>query len=160
MGGHSCGPAHPADAPTRQGAAASARRFVQEGSAIPVSSQSASSPRPADAPTQQGSPVPIDQHRPFVLVELFAGLCSASFACERLGIKPTAAFASEIDEDAITVMTANFPITRPLGSVEDLAGDLIDQLAAQYPDAVWAVCGGPPCVGVSMLNRKRKGAYA
>jgi DNA (cytosine-5)-methyltransferase 3A len=82
------------------------------------------------------------------VLSLFDGMSCGQQALNRLGIKPTNYFASEIDKYAIQVTMANFPNTIQLGSVT-----LVD--VSKLPK-IDLLIGGSPCTDFS-FSGKRKG---
>jgi len=82
------------------------------------------------------------------VLSLFNGMGCIWLALDKLGIKVTARYSSEVDKYAIQVNDANYPDTIQLGDVRNVKGsDLgyIDLLA-----------GGSPCQSFSFAG-KRKG---
>jgi site-specific DNA-cytosine methylase len=55
------------------------------------------------------------------VLSLFDGMSCGQLALDKLGIKPTNYFASEIDKFAIQVAKKNFPNTIHLGDVTQVA---------------------------------------
>lgn len=82
------------------------------------------------------------------VLSLFDGLSCGQIALNRIGIKPTNYYASELDKYAITVTQANYPDTKQLGDVTkwqewDLDWSSIDLLI-----------GGSPCQGFSFAGKQ------
>lgn len=84
----------------------------------------------------------------FNVLSLFDGCSGGQQALERLGIKPTKYYASEIDKYAIQVTMANYPNTIQLGSVINVDVSKLDKIDF--------LCGGSPCQSFSFAG-KRKG---
>ena len=93
-----------------------------------------------------------------VLLELMGGVLPASHILREWGITPVATYFSEIDEGAIRVAKKEFPEATNLGPVQDIDTPLLDKVLGEHPERTRVLaCAGPPCVGVSKLNRFRKG---
>ena len=82
------------------------------------------------------------------VLSLFDGMSCCQIALERVGIKVSKYYASEIDKYAIAVTQANYPDTIQLGSVVD-----IDCSKLEHIDLL---AGGSPCQSFSFAG-KRKG---
>jgi len=82
------------------------------------------------------------------VLSLFDGMSCCQIALERVGIKVSKYYASEIDKYAIQVTQANYPDTIQLGSVVD-----IDCSKLEHIDLL---AGGSPCQSFSFAG-KRKG---
>jgi DNA (cytosine-5)-methyltransferase 3A len=61
-------------------------------------------------------------------------------------------WASEIDENAIKIHKKNYPSSIFLGDVKDISGAVLDNIGA-----VDLLCGGSPCVDLSIAKKERKG---
>jgi DNA-cytosine methyltransferase len=82
------------------------------------------------------------------VLSLFDGMSCGQISLNRIGIKPTKYYASELDKHAIKVTQANYPNTVQLGDVTqwrewDINWDSIDLLI-----------GGSPCQGFSFAGKQ------
>ena len=93
-----------------------------------------------------------------VLVELFSGLLPGSLAADNLNIPVAATFFSEIDEAAVQVASVQHPDAVPLGPIQDISTATIQNIIDSFPQALFAILGGPPCQDVSLLSGNRAGA--
>lgn len=80
------------------------------------------------------------------VLSLFDGLGGLRIALDRLGITPSAYYASEIDKHAMQVSGANYPDIIQLGSVTDWKGwnidySEIDLVTGGFPCQSWSVAG-------------------
>jgi len=82
------------------------------------------------------------------VLSLFDGMSCCQIALNRLGIKPTVYYASEVDKHAIKVTMANWPETIQLGDVRNVD---VSQLGK-----IDLLAGGSPCQSFSFAG-KRKG---
>lgn len=80
------------------------------------------------------------------VLSLFDGMSCGQIALNRLGIKYTNYYASEIDKHAIKVTQANYPNTIQLGDVTKI-------VAADLPQ-VDLLIGGSPCQGFSFAGKQ------
>ena len=90
------------------------------------------------------------------VLSLFDGMSCGQIALDKLGIKPTNYFASEIDKFAIQVAKKNFPNTIHLGDVTKLqtSGDhLLDEFECGHK--IDLLIGGSPCQGFSYANTSK-----
>jgi DNA (cytosine-5)-methyltransferase 3A len=90
----------------------------------------------------------INNSKQLVVCSLFDGMSCFQLALNKLGIKPTKYFASEIDKYAIGVTMANFPNTIQIGDVRNIKGSDLG--------FVDIIAGGSPCQNFS-FSGKRKG---
>ncbi len=89
------------------------------------------------------------------VLSLFDGMSCGQIALDKLGIKPTNYFASEIDKFAIQVAKKNFPETIHLGDVTKLqtSGDhLLDEFECGHK--IDLLIGGSPCQGFSYSGKR------
>ena len=93
-----------------------------------------------------------------VLVELFAGLLTASFVAQDLNLPVTATYFSETEAAALKVASVQFPEAKCLGAVQEITKDTASDIVAAHPGALFCIVGGPPCQDVSKLNPSRAGA--
>jgi DNA (cytosine-5)-methyltransferase 3A len=80
------------------------------------------------------------------ILSLFDGMSCGQIALNRLGIKYTNYFASEIDTHAIKVTKHNYPDTKHLGSVIDVDGYSLPQIDILF--------GGSPCTSFSFAGKR------
>ena len=83
-----------------------------------------------------------------VVLSIFDGMSCLQLALNRIGIKPTKYFASEVDKYSMQVTMANFPDTIQLGDVRNVKGSDLG-----FVDLIG---GGSPCQSFSFAG-KRKG---
>ena len=89
------------------------------------------------------------------VLSLFDGMSCGQIALDKLGIKPTNYFASEIDKFAIQTAKKNFPETIHLGDVTQLqtSGDhLLDEFECGHK--IDLLIGGSPCQGFSYSGKR------
>ena len=89
------------------------------------------------------------------VLSLFDGMSCGQIALDKLGIKPTNYFASEIDKFAIQTAKKNFPDTIHLGDVTKLqtSGDhLLDEFECGHKIDI--LLGGSPCQGFSFSGKR------
>ena len=89
------------------------------------------------------------------VLSLFDGMSCGQIALDRLGIKPTNYFASEIDKFAIQTAKKNFPDTIHLGDVTKIqtSGDhLLDEFECGHK--IDLLIGGSPCQGFSYSGKR------
>ena len=65
---------------------------------------------------------------------------------------------SEIDEAAVQVASVQHPDAVPLGPIQDISTATIQNIIDSFPQALFAILGGPPCQDVSLLSGNRAGA--
>jgi len=80
------------------------------------------------------------------VLSLFDGMSCGQIALNRIGIKPSIYYASEIDKYAIKVTQANYPSTIQLGDIKkwqewDIDWDSIDLVTGGFPCQAWSVAG-------------------
>ena len=80
------------------------------------------------------------------VLSLFDGMSCGRIALERMGITPSAYYASEIDKYAIQVARANSPDTIHVGDVTKLKD-------TDFKD-IDLLLGGSPCQGFSFAGRQ------
>ena len=80
------------------------------------------------------------------VLSLFDGMSCGRIALERMGITPSAYYASEIDKYAIQVAKANYPDTIHVGDVTKLKD-------TDFKD-IDLLLGGSPCQGFSFAGRQ------
>lgn len=80
------------------------------------------------------------------VLSLFDGMSCGQIALNRLGIKYTNYFASEIDKHAIKVTQENFPNTIQIGSVIEIKGASLPKIDL--------LIGGSPCQGFSFAGKQ------
>lgn len=85
------------------------------------------------------------------VLSLFDGISCGQLALQRVGIKPTVYYASEIDESAIAITQRNFPTTVQLGNVTNVSGMVRSNLIRT--GGVDLLIGGSPCQGFSNLGK-------
>lgn len=78
------------------------------------------------------------------VLSLFDGISVARLALDRIGITPTAYYASEIDKRAIAVSGANWPDIIQLGDVCGVTADQVGQIELMI--------FGSPCTDLSSMN--------
>ena len=83
------------------------------------------------------------------VLSLFDGIGTGRLALERAGIKVDNYFASEIEQDAITVAKTNFPDIIELGDINKYYEWELPQIDM--------VIGGSPCQNLSNCNRYKEG---
>ena len=89
------------------------------------------------------------------VLSLFDGMSCGQIALDKLGIKPTNYFASEIDKFAIQTAKKNFPNTIHLGDVTKIqtSGDhLLDEFECGHK--IDLLIGGSPCQGFSYSGKR------
>ena len=89
------------------------------------------------------------------VLSLFDGMSCGQIALDKLGIKPTNYFASEIDKFAIQTAKKNFPDTIHLGDVTKIqtSGDhLLDEFECGHK--IDLLIGGSPCQGFSYSGKR------
>lgn len=82
------------------------------------------------------------------VLSLFDGMSSGQIALNRIGIKPEAYYASEVDKHAIKVTMANYPDTIQLGDVTKWREWEIDWASIDL------LIGGSPCQGFSFAGKQ------
>ena len=80
------------------------------------------------------------------VVSLFNGMNCGYIALDRLGIKPTRYYSSEIDQHAIKIAQKNYPDTIQLGDVKnwrdwDIEWRFVDLVLGGFPCQQWSVAG-------------------
>ena len=80
------------------------------------------------------------------VLSLFDGMSCTQIALNRMGIRPSTYFASEIDPYGIKVTQANFPDTIQVGDVTKLKSADLPQIDL--------LVGGSPCQGFSFAGRQ------
>ena len=80
------------------------------------------------------------------VVSLFNGMNCGYIALDRLGIKPTRYYSSEIDPHAIKIANKNYPDTIQLGDVKnwrdwDIEWKFVDLVMGGFPCQAWSVAG-------------------
>ena len=80
------------------------------------------------------------------VVSLFNGMNCGYIALDRLGIKPTRYYSSEIDQHAIKIANKNYPDTIQLGDVKnwrdwDIEWKFVDLVLGGFPCQSWSVAG-------------------
>jgi site-specific DNA-cytosine methylase len=83
-----------------------------------------------------------------VILSLFDGMSCGQIALNRIGLKPTKYYASEIDKYAIKVTQANYPDTIQLGNVTNWREWGIDW------SSIDLLMGGSPCQGFSFAGKQ------
>ena len=78
------------------------------------------------------------------VLSLFDGMSCGRIALERMGITPSAYYASEIDKYAIQVARANYPDTIHVGDVTELKEPDLPNIDLLF--------GGSPCQGFSFAG--------
>ena len=74
------------------------------------------------------------------VVELFAGIMVASFACEsHMNCHVDAVYHSEIEEDAICVASTIHPTAISLGPIEAITWEIVYNIVQQWPDSFIAL---------------------
>jgi DNA (cytosine-5)-methyltransferase 3A len=89
----------------------------------------------------------IDNSKQLVVCSLFDGMSCFQLALNKLGIKQTKYFASEIDKFAIGVTMANFPNTIQIGDVRNIKGSDLG--------FVDIIAGGSPCQNFSFSGKQK-----
>ena len=82
------------------------------------------------------------------VLSLFDGMSCGQIALNRIGIKPTKYYASELDKYAIKVTQANYPNTVQLGDVTKWREWNIDWASIDL------LIGGSPCQGFSFAGKQ------
>lgn len=82
------------------------------------------------------------------VLSLFDGMSCGQIALNRIGIKPTKYYASELDKYAIKVTQANYPDTMQLGDVTKWREWDIDW------SSIDLLIGGSPCQGFSFAGKQ------
>lgn len=80
------------------------------------------------------------------VLSLFDGMSCGQIALNRLGVKVSKYFASEIDKNAIKVTQHNYPDTIQVGDVTKLKGEDLPQIDL--------LIGGSPCQGFSSSGKQ------
>lgn len=83
------------------------------------------------------------------VLSLFDGISGAQVALRNLGVIPNKYYASEINKSAITVTQANFPDTIQLGDITKIKGN-------EFSGSIDLVCGGFPCLDMSIGKKNRQ----
>ena len=95
------------------------------------------------------------------VLSLFDGMSCTQIALNRMGIRPSTYFASEIDPYGIKVTQANFPDTIQVGDVTKLKTSMV--VCLWPPHETWSdspdyeidlLVGGSPCQGFSFAGRQ------
>lgn len=89
------------------------------------------------------------------VLSLFDGMSCGQIALDKLGIKPTNYFASEIDKFAIQTAKKNFPDTIHLGDVTKIqtsGNHLLDEFECGHK--IDLLIGGSPCQGFSYSGKR------
>lgn len=81
----------------------------------------------------------------FNILSLFDGISCGQIALNRAGIKYGNYFASEIENNAIKVTSANYPSTIQLGDVTKIKGSVLPKIKL--------LIGGSPCQGFSTAGK-------
>jgi site-specific DNA-cytosine methylase len=93
-----------------------------------------------------------------ILISLFDGIGGARRALDVLGMAVCCYICSEIDPEAMRVVTAAWPEAEHWGNVSDITEDWIRRLSLRFPRAVLVlVIGGSPCQQLTGLNADRSG---
>ena len=100
-----------------------------------------------------------DSSTQYVLLELFGGILPCSLVTSSFPNKPLATYFSEIDEDALAVITKQWPEAVPLGDIRSISLDVLAGMVSAHPEVTWVLTGGPPCTDVSLLKDSRDGAF-
>ena len=96
------------------------------------------------------------------VLSLFDGMSCTQIALNRMGIRPSTYFASEIDPYGIKVTQANFPDTIQVGDVTKLKtkdGCLVVPPQCEWSDSpdyekIDLLVGGSPCQGFSFAGKQ------
>jgi DNA-cytosine methyltransferase len=80
------------------------------------------------------------------VLSLFDGISCGQVAFNRLGIKYTNYYASEVDKYAIKVTQHNFPNTKQLGDIQNIKGIDLPKIDI--------IMGGSPCQGFSFSGKQ------
>lgn len=80
------------------------------------------------------------------VLSLFDGISCGQIALERAGIKVENYFASEIDLSSIKVTQSNYPNTKQIGDVLNVAGSSLPKIDL--------LIGGSPCQGFSFAGKQ------
>ena len=95
------------------------------------------------------------------VLSLFDGMSCTQIALNRMGIRPSTYFASEIDPYGIKVTQANFPDTIQVGDVtklKTLHGCLLVEHEtdekSKFTQEIDLLVGGSPCQGFSFAGRQ------
>jgi DNA (cytosine-5)-methyltransferase 1/DNA (cytosine-5)-methyltransferase 3A len=80
------------------------------------------------------------------VLSLFNGMNCGYIALDRLGVKPTRYYSSEIDQHAIKIANKNYPDTIQLGDVKnwrdwDIEWKFVDLILSGFPCQAWSVAG-------------------
>ena len=103
--------------------------------------------------------VPAGLHeRGVAVIEFFGGIGGLRMSVDRLGVHVICAGYAETDKEARAVYRRNWPGDIEWSDVCAVARQQLEDLRRACPGAVAAVCAyGPPCQGVSGLNKERTG---
>jgi len=94
------------------------------------------------------------------VLSLFDGMSCCQIALNKLGIKPTKYYASEIKKSAIKVAKYNFPNTIHIGDVRKVSfnnGTLYTENGDYYIGDVDLLAGGSPCQDLLRMNKVQSG---
>lgn len=96
----------------------------------------------------------------FTVLSLFDGMSCCQIALNRIGIKPTKYFASEIKKSAIKVTKQNYPDTIHIGDVTKVSykdGILYTENVNYEIGHIDLLAGGSPCQDLSRMNKEQTG---
>lgn len=96
----------------------------------------------------------------FTVLSLFDGMSCCQIALNKIGIKPTRYFASEIKKAAIKVTKHNYPDTIHIGDVTKVSykdGILHTENGDYEVGNIDLLAGGSPCQDLSRINSERAG---
>ena len=101
----------------------------------------------------------LDDHIQVLTIGLFDGIGALRVGADVLKLPMGGHVSAEVSREGSRVLEANFPDSIPVGAVENITGDMVQDWAVKFSNVgVVLVGGGPPCQGVSGLNADRKGA--
>ncbi|XP_014670897.1 PREDICTED: uncharacterized protein LOC106811707 isoform X2 [Priapulus caudatus] len=95
------------------------------------------------------------EKRPIRVLSLFDGIGTGKFALDQLGLEVETYFASEVDQDAVNVVSIHYG--NKVQQIGDISSIPSCKIASLCP--IDLLIGGSPCNDLSLVNPSRKGIY-